>query len=247
MLFSHLASQAVRYDPSQRTLHAVDWMGQPVQYQTPAELCQALDDRGCYAATAVIAGGIWLCRDHGVDPHCLPLTNQPDIVTSLLQSDNLAVAFPQSLQRIDRAHEKTARLATALCSDGDVLTIYDSDGLFAHYLQRILLREQGMPSVTVIITNDAWPLDPTTTVAVMSGTVDASGNADAALSPYIAMLEAANLPRYIVAPHGPTASQATIAASNIHAIITARGIYRPEKISNFARDNDIGGDIIAFG
>jgi hypothetical protein len=119
--------------------------------------------------------------------------------------------------------------------------------LFAHYLQRILIREQGMPSVTVIITNDAWPLDPTTTVAVMSGTVDASGNADEALSPYIAMLEAANLPRYIVAPHGPTASQATIAASNIHAIITARGIYRPEKISNFARDNDIGGDIIAFG
>ena len=154
-------------------------MGQPVQYQTPAELCQALDDRGCYAATAVIAGGIWLCRDHGVDPHCLPLTNQPDIVTSLLQSDNLAVAFPQSLQRIDRAHEKTARLATALCSDGDVLTIYDSDGLFAHYLQRILLREQGMPSVTVIITNDAWPLDPTTTVAVACQAVTGSVSSSA--------------------------------------------------------------------
>jgi hypothetical protein len=66
------------------------------------------------------------------DPHRLPLTNQPELVTSLLQSANLATAFPQSLQRFDRAHEKTARLATALCSDGDVLTIDDGDGLFAH-------------------------------------------------------------------------------------------------------------------
>jgi hypothetical protein len=45
----------------------------------------------------------------------------------------------------------------------------------------------------------------------------------------------------------PTASHATVAASNIHAVITAPGIYRPEKISNYARDTDIGGDIIAFG
>ncbi len=247
MTFPHLASQAVRYDPQQRTLHALDWMGQPVQYQTPAELCQALDVSACYAASAVIAGGIWLCRDHGVDPHCLPLTNQPTIISSLIQSDNLAVSLPQCLQRLDRAHEKTARLATALCSDDDVLTIYDRDGLFAHYLQRMLLRERDMPQVSLIITNDAWPLDPTTTVVLLSGAVDASGNGDATLLPYIDISESANLPCYIVAPHGPTLTHGAIAAIDMPAIITARGIYRPEKISNYTRDTDIGGDIIAFG
>jgi hypothetical protein len=247
MTLPHLASQAVRYDPQQRTLHALDWMGQPVQYQTPAELCQALDDRACYAASAVIAGGIWLCRDHGVAPDCLPLTNQPALVRDLGQSDNLAVALPQCLQRLDRAHEKTARLATAMCSDDDVLTIYDSDGLFARYLQRMLRRERDMPQLSLIITNDAWPLDPTTTVALLSGAVDASGNGDASLAPYIDILAAANLPHYLVAPHGPTLTHGAIAAIDMPAIITARGIYRPEKISNYTRDTDIGGDIIAFG
>jgi hypothetical protein len=119
--------------------------------------------------------------------------------------------------------------------------------LFAHYLQRILLRERDMPQLSLIITNDAWPLDPTTTVALLSGAVDASGNGDAALTPYIDILAAANLPRYLVAPHGPTLTHGAIAAVDMPAIITARGIYRPEKISNYTRDTDIGGDIIAFG
>lgn len=247
MTFPHLAQHAVRYDPHQRTIYALDWDRHAVQYQTPAELCQALDNHACYARTAVIAYGIWLCRDHGVDPQCLPLATQPSLVSALLQSDNLAEALPQALQRIDRAHEKTARLATALCSDDDMLTIFDNDGLFATYMQRMLTREQAMPHLTSISANLVCPLDPATTVVLICGTVDVAGNGDASLLPYITMLATANLPRYIIAPHGPTNNHGTIVATDMYAIITARGIYRPEKISNFTRDSDIGGDIIAFG
>jgi hypothetical protein len=70
-------------------------------------------------------------------------------------------------------------------------------------LQRILLRERDMPSVTINITNDSGPPDPTTTVAVICGAVDASGNADEALSPYIAILRPPICPAISWLEHGP--------------------------------------------
>jgi hypothetical protein len=246
----HLASQSAHYDPIQRTITAYDWHGQVVRFETPGELFHALQHHHVYARQAVIAAGIWLCLDHGVDVQLLPLAEVPLFVVELHERMPLTPQrmplLQQALQRLDRGNEKCARLACALLTDDDHLTIIDADGLFAATMHRMLMRESEHPSVHVHLsaTNE---IHPDTTLALVCGSINDDGAVVGDLTAsLIHQLGERQLPRYVVASHGPRNLSSTHADTLVNAVVTARGIYRPDRVQRFYRDSDMGSDIISL-
>lgn len=242
MNLPHLARNAVRYDATHHVVHAVDWHGTACQLQTPAELQQALADLRCYAAHAVLAAGVALCHGHGVDPQVLPLISAPAWVSQLSQQP--ARAFPgaltTALQRLDRANERAARLAMQLCANDDTLVIVDADGLFAQSMLRILAREPDMPVIQVIHLYQQPAIPPHTSIALVVDNVDDAGyTPDRLIFP--------DIPHYVVASQGPHPAPTPAPAVQYHAVVTARGIYRPDRVTQYYRDGDVGSDIIALG
>lgn len=247
---THLATHAVNYNPDQRTLHAVDWHGQSLHFETPGELFHALQHNAVYARHAVIAAAIWLCLDHGVDPQSLPLAEVPLFVAELSERmPTTAQRTPllhQALQRIDRNNEKCARLACALLTDDDYLQVIDTDGLFAASIQRILLRESEHPSVHITLTTNTEVAD-NTTLALVCGMVNDDGSVvDTHVATTLHRLTERALPQYVVAPHGPRQLASAYADTPVSAVVTARGIYRPDRVQRFYRDSDMGSDIISL-
>lgn len=246
----HLASQSVVYHPTQRAIEAYDWHGKPMRFETPGELFHALHQHTVYARHAVIAAGIWLCLDHGVDVQLLPLTEVPLFVVELHERMPVTpLRMPllhQAFQRIDRGNEKCARLACALLTDDDHLTIVDTDGLFAATMHRMLTRESEHPPVHIHLSNtDEIPHD--TTLALVCGTISDDGVVvDDTTATVVHQLNERQLPRYVVAPHGPRTLSSTHADTPISAVVTARGIYRPDRVQRFYRDSDLGSDIISL-
>lgn len=246
----HLASQSVNYHTTQRAIEAYDWHGQPVRFETPGELFQALQHYTVYARHAVIAAGIWLCLDHGVDVQLLPLTEVPLFVVELHERMPLTPQrmplLHQTLQRLDRGNEKCARLACALLTDDDHLTIIDTDGLFAATMHRMLTRESEHPPVQVHL-SATGAIHPDTTVALVCGVLNDDGAVvDARVDALLHQLNERQLPRYVVAPHGPRNLPSAHADATISAVVTARGIYRPDRVQRFYRDSDMGSDIISL-
>lgn len=246
----HLARQAVNYQPTQRAIEAYDWQGHPVRFETPGELFQALQHHQVYARHAVIAAGIWLCLDHGVDVQLLPLSEVPLFVVELYE--RMTVAAPrmpvlhQALQHLDRGNEKCARLACALLTDDDLLTIVDADGLFAATMHRMLTRESEHPPVQVHLTATD-NIHPDTSVALVCGVINDAGTVvDNRTVSLLQQLTERQLPRYMVAPHGPRNLQSAHAETPISAVVTARGIYRPDRVQRFYQDSDMGSDIISL-
>lgn len=246
----HLASQSVSYQPLQRTIEAYDWQGQPVRFETPGELFQALQHHHVYARHAVIAAGIWLCLDHGVDVQLLPLSEVPLFVVEL--HERMAVTaqrmplLQQALQRLDRGNEKCARLACALLTDDDQLALVDTDGLFAATMHRMLTRESEHPPVQIHL-SATHEIHPDTTVALVCGVLNDDGAVvDAGIVSLLQQLTERQLPRYVVAPHGPRNLPSAHAETPISAVVTARGIYRPDRVQRFYRDSDMGSDIISL-
>lgn len=246
----HLASQSVSYHPTQRAIEAYDWHGKPVRFETPGELFHALNQHHVYARHAVITAGIWLCIDHGVDVQLLPLDEVPLFVIELTERMPLTPQrmplLNQTLQRIDRGNEKCARLACALLTDEDHLTIIDTDGLFAATIHRILIRESEHPSVHVHI-NTTGEIPAPTTIALICGSITDDGAViDDTTAALLHQLQERTLPRYVVAPHGPRPLSSNHVDTSISAVVTARGIYRPDRVQRFYRDSDMGSDIISL-
>jgi hypothetical protein len=246
----HLATQSVSYHAEQRTIHAYDWHGHAIRFETPGELFNALTHRLVYARQAVIAAGIWLCLDHGVDAHTLPLTEVPLFVSELheqmAQTTQRLPLLMQALQRLDRGHERCARLACALLTDDDHLTIIDDDGLFAATMQRMLMRESGHPPVHLHL-SATHDIHPDTTLALVCGVINDDGEiVDAHTVTLLHHLTIRQLPRYVVASHGPRNLPATHDDTPVSAVVTARGIYRPDRVQRFYRDSDMGSDIISL-
>jgi len=247
---NHLAIQSVTYDPIQRAIMACDWQGHAVRFETPGELFHALHHQHVYARQAVIAAGIWLCLDHGVDAQLLPLNEVPLFIVELHERMPLATQrmplLQQALQRIDRGNEKCARLACALLTDDDHLTIIDHDGLFAATMQRILTRESEHPSVHIHL-SATGDIHRETTLALVCGGINDDGTViDDISAALLQQLHMHQLPRYVVAPHGPRNLPSAHPETSVSAVVTARGIYRPDRVQRFYRDSDMGSDIISL-
>jgi hypothetical protein len=54
------------------------------------------------------------------------------------------------------------------------------------------------------------------------------------------------VPRYALAPFGPRDDIPSPADVAINAVVTARGIYRPDRVARYHDDADIGPDIISL-
>ena len=242
MTLPHLARNAVHYDTIQHVVHAHDWHGNPMQLQTPAELYQALKHQHCYAVYAVMAAGIALCHDHGVAIDTTQLQHYTPLLNELVQLPGTAIpaALVQFMQRLDRANERTARLAIQLCTHGDVLAIHDNDGLFAHTVLRMLARASEMPDIRCVHVHHTAAIPTDTTIVLVTTTVDDNGYA-------ISLPTLPDVPRYVVACSGPSTYAGSIPPHSYHAVVTARGIYRPDRVAQYYRDNDLGGDIISLG
>lgn len=242
MTLPHQARNAVRYDAVQHVVHALDWHGAPLQLQTPAELLHAIATRRCYATQAIIATGIALCYAHGVAPDMLPLTTLSPLLAPLgqLPAHDFPAALGPYLQRLDRANERAARLAVALCTNDDRLVIADDDGVFAHTMIRILMREKDMPTVHVHHLTHVQAIPTDASIALIVGTVDEYGNTPA-------QFIIPDIPHYLVACAGPQRTPVAAPTVQYHAVVTARGIYRPDRVTQYLRDGDMGSDIIALG
>jgi hypothetical protein len=246
----HLATQSVSYNPIQRIISAYNWQGHAVRFETPGELFHALHHHHVYARQAVIAAGIWLCLDHGVDIQLLPLNEVPVFVIELHErmrtTPQRMPLLQQALQRLDRGNEKCARLACALLTDDDHLTIIDKDGLFAATIQRMLVRESEHPSVYVHLSTTG-DMHPDTTLALVCGGINDDGTViDDDTATLMQLLNMRQLPRYVVAPQGPRNLPSIHTDAPVSAVVTARGIYRPDRVQRFYRDSDMGSDIISL-
>jgi hypothetical protein len=152
----------------------------------------------------------------------------------------------QALQRIDRGNEKCARLACALLTDDDHLTIIDTDGLFGSTIQRMLTRESEHPAVHLHL-NATGTIHPDTTLALVCGAVNDDGAViDTTTVEILQQLNMRQLLRYVVAPHGPRNLPSPHVDTSVGAVVTARGIYRPDRVQRFYRDSDMGSDIISL-
>lgn len=238
----HLAHNAVRYDAHQHVVYAHTWAGDTLQFQTPAELHQAVAAHRCYATHAVVAAGIALCHAHGVAPHTLPRIDTSPLLLALCDTPvaDFPAAFHAALQRMDRANERAARLAIQLCTNDDILVIADDDGLFAQLLIRMLTRAPHMPVVTATHIHHQPIIPPHATIALVVTPVDEHG----AVATHITIPA---IPHYVVAPTGPRQQPIAPPTTHFHAVVTARGVYRPDRVQQYYRDPDMGSDIIALG
>ncbi len=242
------ARECVQYDPAQRQLHALDWDGANVHYDTPAELTQALDGDRLYSPLLVHAAALWFAADHGVAWH-LPAT-APDPLGTLASRGSTEGYSPTTLQRclqaIDRGYDRASRLAIELLSADDHLCIIDRDGLCANVFMHVA--NQALASALPRISwlrSDNIPDDAT--VVLVHTTVNRTGApTDPMLVSAIARAQQRTLPRYAFVPFGPHDAPNATTEDSINAVVTARGIYRSDRVARYDDDADIGPDIISL-
>lgn len=245
-MLPHLATQAARYDASTHRLHAYTPHGEALCFETPAELTQAIADQRVYASQAVAIAGVLLALHHGVArTHYAPGVAIPEILRSTT-TPQLAQTVHQQLQRIDRAHERTARLAQELLTDDDVVTLVDHDGLLATVLQRQLQREASAPRAQLAL-HHTWSPAQQATVVLWHASIHGDGQIDPALFQHLTDILSHQVLGYVLAPQGPQTTPAPAAAHLCPtAVITSRGIYRADRIGRYLQDSDFGGDMIAL-
>jgi hypothetical protein len=243
-MLPHLATQAARYDATTHRLHAYTPQGEALCFETPAELTQAIADQRVYASHAVAIAGILLALHHGVArTHYDPGVMIPDVLRTTTPS-LLAQTVHQQLQRIDRAHERTARLAQELLTDDDVVTLVDHDGLLATVIHRQLQREASAPRAH-LTRHHTWSPAQQATVVLWQAPIHGDGQIAPALFQHLTELLSHQVLGYVLAPHGPQTDPAPADARLCPtAVITSRGIYRADRVSRYLHDSDIGGDMI---
>lgn len=247
-MLPYRARDCVQYDPAQRQLHAHRWDGTRIHCDTPAELEQALSAAVIYSPVLVTAAALWFAADHGITWQ-LP-AGSPEPLQTMASRGATEGYSPSTLQRclsaFDRGYDRTSRLAVELLSADDHLCILDPDGLCAQVLMHVIgqTMDPAAPRISWVRA-DLLPSDATI-VLVHTG-VDQSGTpTDRTLMPTLLQAQQRNMPRYALAPFGPSAGTSTSADIGINAVVTARGIYRPDRVARYHDDADIGPDIISL-
>ena len=97
-----------------------------------------------------------------------------------------------------------------------------------------------MPAVTIHHLHQQQAVPTQASIVLVVARVDEQG----ATPDRIALPD---IPRYVVACAGPSASPSHAPSTQYHAVVTARGIYRPDRVTQYYRDHDMGSDIISLG
>jgi hypothetical protein len=238
----------IQYDPAQRQLHARDWAGGVVTFDTPAELIQALAADRLYAVEAVHAAALWFAADHGVQWELPAQIPEP---VRLLASRGASEGFsPSTLQRclqaLDRGYDRSARFAMELLTDDDVACIVDRDGVAAQVLMHVVQQSQPEQSSQLVWIRTALIPDATTVVLIHTGIERMGFPCDAADLPALRVAQHRGLARYAITPFGPRTAAAASSDTTVNAVVTARGMYRPDRVQRYDDDADIGPDIISL-
>lgn len=177
------------------------------------------------------------------------------------------------LARIDRANERCGRRAAALLDDGDRVLLSDP-GDAAQLWMLAASRETAQHVVPIVPAGSLHdgdicgllaavgfsaprsatasnPSDATLVCAAATVARDGSALADPATAAWLLAAQNTALPRYVLAPDGPTIETTAdtgdlvaLPPGVVSAIITSRGIYRPEMIARHLHDHDAPLDII---
>ena len=238
----------VQYDPAQRQLHVHDWAGALLTFDTPAELTQALAADRIYAVEAVHAAALWFASDHGVVWE-LP-ADAPEPIRLLATRGSTEGFSPSTVQRclqaLDRGYDRACRLAIELLTDDDVAGVVDRDGLVAQVLMHVV--NQIQPALTVrIVWSRTALLAEDATLLIIHTSVDRAGlPSTPADYPALRAAQQRSLARYALTPFGPRHAAVPNQDTTISAVVTARGMYRPDRIQRYDDDADIGPDIISL-
>ncbi len=245
-MLPHLAQHVAAYDDQTHQLHAYTTGGTTCTFETPAELIAAIHAQQVYAPYHTALWGMLLAAQHGVDlvayakAVSLPVQPWPDT------NAQLRAWIVRHVQRVDRAHEKSVRLALELVSDDDTITIIDAEGLFAALLQRIMQRESTYPAVPTHSVRTA-PADPASTLVLWCSTINDAGVLEqASVHDQLVALRDNGVLAYVIAPQGPTPSTTEQASLCPTAVITSRGIYRADRLMRYHQDTDLGSDLISL-
>ena len=171
-----------------------------------------------------------------------------------------------ALARADRAAERCGRIAAGLLDERDVIACGHAAGPALGWALAAA-RAEGKQPALVLPAGAAWAAAlagqagvPTAqsgaTICMLAAThIARDGSAAVAPGDGAVLLEARNsrLPCYLLSTDGPDPARATaaqlapaevVAPAQISAIITHRGIYRPEMIERFLGEGDAPLDII---
>ncbi|MFM2031618.1 MAG: hypothetical protein RLZZ297_383 [Chloroflexota bacterium] len=245
-MYPNRARDCAQYDPTTRQLRARDWQGNEVVFETPAELIHALESDRLFARGVVHAAALWFAADHGV-----PWVLSPGSATPVVRLQQRSAqegyslsALQRCYQAIDRGFDQTARLLAPMIQPDDVVAIVDRDGFMAAVCTRVCATEH--PGVPIV-----WHRDDTlaagATVVLVHTTVNREGcPTDRRAMPALAAAQAAALSRYGLVPFGPVDGAGVLPADTLHAVCTGRGMYRPDRITRYDDDSDIGPDIISL-
>lgn len=238
----------VQYDPAQRQLHARDWSGAVVTFDTPAELIHALAANRLYAVVTIHAAALWFAADHGVAWQLPAAAPEP---IRVLAARGAAEGFsPSTLQRclqaLDRGYDRAAHLAVELLTDDDITCMVDRDGLAAQVLRHVLERVQPA-LVPAYVWIRSEPIPPNATLVIVHTGIDRAGvPCDTADHPMLRAVQQRGLACYAFTPFGPRQEAAVHNEATVHAVLTARGMYRPDRVQRYDDDADIGPDIISL-
>jgi hypothetical protein len=196
----------------------------------------------------VSAAALWFAADHGVDWQLH--VGAPEPIRTLASRGTTEGYTPSTLQRclsaLDRGCDRTCRLAVELLSVDDHLCILDPDGFCAQVLMHVMGQTMGasLPRVHWVRA-DLLPSDATI-VLVHTGVNQHGVPTDHTLMPALLQAQQRAVPRYALAPFGPSDDTSGPADVAINAVVTARGIYRPDRVARYHDDADIGPDIISL-
>lgn len=145
----------------------------------------------------------------------------------------LATFATDAIARLDRAAERCGRRAAALLDEHDCLLIL-GDGAALRWMLHIAAGE----GTTLKIADADYPHEAT--VCVVAGGCALMDGAIVGMHPSaidaVATARRRGMPVYALAPDGPTtaaAPGARLPAPLVSAIVTDRGVYRPERIAAY--------------
>jgi hypothetical protein len=169
-------------------------------------------------------------------------------------AEPLTLAIEQA-QRTDRAAERCGRRAAELLDTADVLVAHLSCGLALGWMQQQARQSLGVvPQLRQELA--AAPDATLLLVGAESLALDGSATVIAAVAHGLAHAARQALPRYLIAPAGPVVRPApaseyapqagllVVAPSQISAIVTDRGLYRPEMLARYLGDGGAPQDVI---
>ncbi|MFQ3684598.1 hypothetical protein [Roseiflexus sp.] len=174
-----------------------------------------------------------------IHPQYAPILDQALTLTdsALVNGDDAVEALTaftaNTIARLDRAAERCGRRAAALLDENDRL-LTTGAGAALRWMLQIAIEQGTAPRIV-----DADHRDEATICVIAGVCVSTSGDVIGLLPDEIETIAAARrhgLPVYVLAPGGPVAGALPgdrLSAHLVSAIVTDRGIYRPERIAAY--------------